>query len=183
MLGVIEPTMDAINLVSHQGEQWKKKILSACLCVEALWCVSYAASVVFQHVAQRDYKGTLLYSFFCVSTTQHQWNQAISWYYLRCHILWTGKAITGLDWACGGCICTKSKCCQEDEIISLTVTPHTWPILRPQGHTGDLVTGLPLTLYPQSRTASSVSHTQLVRAMQSDVGGRQPVDMEHNKQM
>lgn len=121
--------------------------------------------------------------FFCVSTTQHQWNQAISLYYLRCHILWTGKAITGPDWACGGCICTKSKCCQEDEIISLTVTPHTWPILRPQGHTGDLVTGLPLTLYPQSCTASSVSHTQLVRAMQSDVGGRQPVDMEHNKQM
>lgn len=74
-------------------------------------------------------------------------------------------------------------CCQGEEIISLTIPPLTWPILSLLGHTGDLIVGLPLRLYSQSCTASSVSHTQLVRAMQSDVGGRESVDMEHNKQM
>lgn len=76
----------------------------------------------------------------------------------------------------------ESMCCQGEEIISLTIPPLTWPILSPMGHTGDLAVGLPLRLYSQSCTASSDSHIQLVRAMQSDVGGSGSVDMEHSKQ-
>lgn len=107
-------------------------------------------------------------------------------HYVADTVLQPGKAIIGLDWACGGCIFTKTMCCQEEEIICLLpspITPTHLATSQSPGRKGDWATGLSLRLRPQSYTASSVSHTQLVHAMQSDVGGRQSVDMKHNKQM
>lgn len=62
--------------------------------------------------------------------------------------------------------------CQEEEITSLTITPHTRPNLGPPGHAGDLAKGLPLRLVPAAppRPPLSVTHGLCVpRRLSSEV--------------
>lgn len=72
--------------------QLPKTFLNACLYVEALWGVSYAASVVFQHVAQRWQIVTLIFRLHHAASVE--WGHYIA--SIICTIIWEGHNRTRL---------------------------------------------------------------------------------------